>query len=252
MTILSGEVALVTGAAGGIGHVVCKSLLAAGARVAAADVDKAALAEAVDSLGVDRSSIAIFEADLADDQAASMLPGRVREHFGSVDLLVNNAAVRTIASVVDMSPAQWRHTLDVNLTAPFVLSRSAIPLMIAQGRGKIVNIASMFGEMPFPDRAAYSVAKAGLIMLTKAITIEYGAQGIWCNAVAPGVVETPLTASYFQSEKIVEMIRANAPMGRWAQPDEICPSILFLCGRESDYVNGTTLFVDGGWTAGKA
>jgi len=89
-------------------------------------------------------------------------------------------------------------------------------------------------------------------MLTKAITIEYGARGIWCNAVAPGVIETPLTAAYFQSEMTAEMIRANTPMGRWAQPDEISPSILFLCGRESDYVNGTTLFVDGGWTAGKA
>ncbi|TCK26774.1 SDR family NAD(P)-dependent oxidoreductase [Pseudonocardia endophytica] len=248
-TTLSGQVALVTGAAGGIGQSICRGLRDAGARVALVDVDKAALDAVADEWSGD--DVATIAVDLTDDEETAALPARVRAELGGLDVLVNNAGVRQIVPMLELEPADWRRTLDVDLTAPFVLSRAAIPGMVEKGRGKIVNIASMAGHMAFRDRAAYCTAKAGLMMLTKTITMEFGASGIWCNAVAPGVVETPMTSAYFRSDEMAASIRANAPMERWAQPDEIARPVLFLAGPDSDYVNGTTLFADGGWTAGK-
>ena len=249
MTTLAGQVALVTGAAGGIGQAITGALHDAGARVALVDVDKTALDAAAGHW--DDGEVVSFAADLTDDDETAALPDRVRGHFGGLDVLVNNAGVRQILPMLEISPTDWRHTLDVDLTAPFVLCQAVIPGMIEQGRGKIVNIASMAGALAFHNRAAYCTAKAGLMMLTKAVTVEFGGQGIWCNAVAPGVVETPMTSSYFRSEAMAASIRANAPMERWAQPEEIARPVLFLSGPDSDYVNGTTLFADGGWTAGK-
>ncbi|NIH80728.1 SDR family NAD(P)-dependent oxidoreductase [Amycolatopsis viridis] len=244
---LEGKVALVTGAAGGVGVAICRALREAGARVALTDVDGSALDEVASGLG---DGAATFVTDLADDDAAAALPARVRDEFGSLDILVNNAGVRQVAPMLDLTPAQWRRTLDVDLVAPFVLCRAAIPLMAEQGRGKIVNIASMAGLAAFRDRAAYSAAKAGLIMLTKNITVEFGDRGIWCNAVAPGVVETPMTSFFFASPGMTSSIRANTPMRRWSRPEEIARPVVFLSGPESDFVNGTVVPVDGGWTAG--
>jgi NAD(P)-dependent dehydrogenase (short-subunit alcohol dehydrogenase family) len=123
--------------------------------------------------------------------------------------------------------------------------------MLEQGRGKIVNIASVAGQLAFDHRAAYCAAKAGLIMLTKTITLEFGSRGVWCNAIGPGVVETPMTGAYFRDDAMAGSIREKTPMERWGRPEEIAGPVAFLCGPESDYVNGTTLFVDGGWTAAK-
>lgn len=247
---LEHSVALVTGAGGGIGRAISATLRAAGAKLALVDLDEDALASAAAELG-GGEDVATFATDLTVDASTAALPDRVRDRFGSLDVLVNNAGVRQVAPMLDLSPADWRTTLDVDLTAPFVLCRAAIPGMIDQGRGKIVNVASMAGLVAFGDRSAYCVAKAGVLMLTRTITFEFGGRGIWCNAVAPGVVETPLTSSYFRSDAMVESIYRNAPMQRWAQPDEIAKPVLFLSGPDSDYVNGTTLTVDGGWTAGK-
>jgi gluconate 5-dehydrogenase len=247
---LQGDVALVTGAAGGIGRAICRSLLDAGARVALVDLDKAALDDAAAELAAGER-VVVLPADLADDDQTAALPERVGAALGPVGIIVNNAGVRQIAPLLELTPADWRRTLDVDLTAPFVLIRAALPGMVERGRGKIVNIASMAGRMAFQNRAAYCTAKAGLMMLTKTVAFEFGAQGIWCNAVAPGVVETPMTSAYFQDEAMAASIRAQAPMERWAQPHEIAEPVTFLCGPGADYVNGTTLFVDGGWTAGK-
>jgi gluconate 5-dehydrogenase len=229
-----GEVALVTGAAGAIGIEICRALRAAGAVVALTDIDAAALDRAAAELG---GEVATFRADLTDDAQTQALPDRVRQRLGGLDLLVNNAGTRQIAPLLDIEPADWRRTLEVDLVAPFVLSRAVIPGMIEQGRGKIVNIASMAGLAAFRDRAAYSAAKAGLIMLTKATAVECGGKGIWCNAVAPGVVETPMTKSFFESDDMTASIRANTPMNRWSQPEEIARPVVFLGSRAADYIN---------------
>lgn len=247
---LTGTVAMITGAAGGIGVAIAHELYEAGAALALVDLDIEALHLVGESFQ-DPDRVALFEADLSQDAQTAALPSRVEAELGSVDVLVNNAGLRRIAPFLEISPESWRQTLDVDLTAPFVLSQAVLPSMLAKGRGKIVNVASMAGLLAFQNRAAYCAAKAGLIMLTKTITYEHGADGIWCNAIAPGVVETPMTSEYFTTSEMKVAIEANAPMHRWAQPEEIAAPVGFLCGTQSDYINGTTLLVDGGWTAGK-
>lgn len=248
-TDLTGKSVLVTGAAGAIGGEICRFALAAGAKVAMTDIDADALELRATELGGE-DRVATFTADLTDDEQATALPARVAQRFGALDVLVNNAGARGVKPLLDIEPDEWRRTLDIDLTAPFVLSKAAIPLMAEQGRGKIVNVASMAGLAAFRDRAAYSAAKAGVIMLTKVIAVEYGEQGIWCNAVAPGVVETPMTAGFFAADDSTASIRANTPMRRWCQPDEIVGPVLYLAGSDSDFVNGIVIPIDGGWTAG--
>ncbi|MET9328112.1 SDR family NAD(P)-dependent oxidoreductase [Tsukamurella sp. NPDC003166] len=249
MAELDGKVALVTGAAGAIGREIVRALRASGARVALVDMDAAGLKRLTADLGPG-DDLAEFVVDLADDAAATALPARVRDHFGSLDALVNNAGTRQVKPMVDIDPQEWRHTLDIDLTAPFLLSRAAIPIMAAQGRGKIVNIASMAGLAAFRDRAAYSCAKSALIMLTKVTAVEHGADGIRANAIAPGVVETAMTKEFFESEDLTASIVANSPMRTWAQPSDIADPVVYLAGPRSDFINGVVIPVDGGWTAG--
>lgn len=249
---MDGAVAVVTGAAGGIGEEICRAVRAAGARVALVDLDQERLDEVADRLGAG-PPIATFALDLTDDARVAALPDQVAGQLGPVGILVNNAGVRKLGLLLETDPADWRRTVDVDLTAPFLLIRAFLPGMIEIGRGKIVNLASMAGLAAFGDRAAYCAAKAGLIMLTKVVTVEYGRQGIWCNAVAPGVVETPMTRAYFEAVgPTTNSIRQPTPLGRWAQPAEIAQPVAFLCGPDSDFVNGTVVTADGGWTAGYA
>ncbi|MFA3878016.1 SDR family NAD(P)-dependent oxidoreductase [Streptomyces sp. MMCC 100] len=248
MTTFDNDVAVVTGAAGGIGLAVCRALLDAGARVALADVDADGLDRAVEELGGERA--AAFVVDLSDDEQATDLPRRVRDHFGALDILVNNAGVRQVTDILDLTPAEWRRTLDINLVAPFVLVHAALPGMVAQGRGKIINVASLAGLTAVRGRAAYGASKAGLAMLTRSVAVEFGGRGIWCNAVAPGVVETPMARGFFQDGALTETLVQVTPMGRWGQPEDIAAPVVFLAGGESDFINGAVVPADGGWTAG--
>lgn len=245
---LDGRVVLVTGAAGGIGTALARSLVAAGAGVALADVDEAGLRRSVDQAGGGHAEP--FLVDLASDDETAALPARVVEHFGRLDVLVNNAGIRKITPMADLGPEEWRRTLDINLTAPYVLSRAAIPAMLGNGRGKIVNIASLAGLTAVRGRAAYGAAKAGMIMLTRTIALEFGHQGIWCNALAPGVIETPMTSHVLRSPEMTGTVRAITPVGRAGQPDEVAQSVIFLAGPDSDYINGVTIPIDGGWSTG--
>jgi NAD(P)-dependent dehydrogenase (short-subunit alcohol dehydrogenase family) len=215
------------------------------------DVNKTALDEAVSGLeGGDDKLVAIM-ADLTHEEVTRGVPFRVVEHFGGIDILVNNAGIRVISAFADHPLATWRQTLEVNLTAPFVLSQAVVPHMLARGKGKIVNITSTASELGFKNRAAYNVSKAGLTMLTKSIALELGAQGIRCNAVAPGVIETPLNRSYFTDPEFTQVIVNSTPTGGWGVPADIASAVAFLASDEADFINGATLLVDGGWSAGK-
>ncbi len=248
---LTGRVAVVTGAAQGIGFGITRRLLSAGARVAMVDVNKNALDEAVSGLEGGDDKLAAIVADLTNEEEARGVPFRAVEHFGGIDILVNNAGIRIISAFADHPLTAWRQTLEVNLTAPFVLSQAVVPHMLARGKGKIVNITSMASELGFKNRAAYNVSKAGLTMLTKSIALELGAQGIRCNAVAPGVIETPLNRSYFTDPEFTQVIVDSTPTGGWGVPADIASAVAFLASDEADFINGATLLVDGGWSAGK-
>jgi NAD(P)-dependent dehydrogenase (short-subunit alcohol dehydrogenase family) len=245
---LAGKAGIVTGGGGGIGAGVGQALVAAGARVALLDRDGDGLRGAVADLG--ESGIAVT-ADVTDPDEVGAAVEDVRARLGSVDFLVNCAGVRYEASFLDHDVEMWRSTLDVNLLGSFLCSQAAARVMVESGGGKIVNIASFVSELALRNRVAYVASKAGVVGLTKAMAFEMAAHGINCNAVAPGVTETPLTAHYFQDPERRAAVVANIPSGHWAQPADIAAPIVFLCSAAADYVHGQTLYVDGGWVAGK-
>lgn len=248
---LAGRAAVVTGAAQGIGLGIAQRLLQAGARVALVDVNDAALRGALGKLGQGADEAVAITADLTDEREARAVPSRAAEYFGGVDILVNNAGIRIVSAFADHPLDAWRQTLEINLTAPFVLSQAAVPHMIARGKGKIINITSTAADLGFKNRAAYNVSKAGLAMLTKSIALELGADGIRCNAVAPGVIETPLNRAYFEDPEFTQVIVDSTPMASWGAPPDIASAVAFLASDEADFINGATLLVDGGWSAGK-
>jgi NAD(P)-dependent dehydrogenase (short-subunit alcohol dehydrogenase family) len=248
---LTGKIAIVTGAAQGIGAAIAAHLLKAGARVALVDVKAEALEAAVAGMGGTSPDLMSLTVDLADSSAARTVPGRVAARFGGVDILVNNAGVRSIAPLADYPLDQWRLALEVNLTAPFVLTQAVVPLMLERRKGKIVNVTSIASELGIKNRVAYNVSKAGLTMLTKSTALELAAQGIRCNAVAPGIIETPLNSNYFSDAELTKKIVDATPAGTWGHTGDVASAVAFLAGDESDFVNGTTLLVDGGWSAGK-
>jgi gluconate 5-dehydrogenase len=247
---LTGKVALVTGAAQGIGFGIAERLRQDGALVALADVNAEVLEKAAAGLG-EPAEVATFTVDLAQPEQAHELPGQVVERFGRLDILVNNAGVRSVSSIQDHPLSSWHQALDINLTAPFLLIQAAVPHLLRTGRGRIVNITSVAAELGFKNRVAYNVSKAGLAMLTKSVALELAQQGIRCNAVAPGIIETPLNSDYFKDEAFVQVIRSNTPAAAWGRPRDIAAAVAFLSSDESEFVNGATILVDGGWSAGK-
>lgn len=249
--VLDGRRGVVTGGAQGIGRRLAAGLLAAGAELVLLDVLADAVGEAARELGQGGGRVEAVAADVSDQGQVRRAFAEAAERLGGLDFLVNNAGIRRIAPFLEYTLEDWQQTLDVDLTGPFLCTQAAVPHMLEQGGGRIVNIASIAGELALRDRVAYNVAKAGLMMLTKTVALELGPQGIVCNAVAPGVVETDLTRHYFDDERLRATIVENTPLGRWAQPDELAGPVVFLCSDAASFVQGTTLFVDGGWVSSK-
>ena len=172
--------------------------------------------------------------------------------LGRLDVLVNSAGVREIVSVLDLSFDEWRRVIDINLSGTFFTSQVFARRLVSQDRaGQIVNLASTLGLMAAPKRAAYTASKHGVVGLTRQMALELGEKRIRVNAVAPGVVRTPLTERYFQDPAYAQAIRDIHALGRWAEPQEIANAILFLAAEENSFITGSILTVDGGWTAGK-
>ena len=251
MTDLTGRVAVVTGAAQGIGFSIAERLGQSGAGLVLVDINGDGLNDASVQLAGSAGKPLAIAADLTDPAAAQEVTARAVKHHGGVDILVNNAGIRVVSALREHSLADWQRTLDVNLTAPFLLAQAVIPHMLSRGKGKIVNITSIAAELGIKNRAAYNVSKAGLAMLTKSIALELGGQGIRCNAVAPGIIETPLNRHYFTDPDLNQVIVDATPAGTRGAPPDIAAAVAFLASDDADFINGATLLVDGGWSAGK-
>jgi NAD(P)-dependent dehydrogenase (short-subunit alcohol dehydrogenase family) len=241
---LEGLRGVITGGARGIGRELVAAFAAEGAQVAILD------AEPIDdgAAGPEAYSAVVDVTDAPDVRDAI---DEADDRLGGLDFLVNNAGIRHISPLLDHPVDLWRRTIDVNLTGTFICAQAAARIMRRRGGGRIVNLASIAGELALRNRAAYNASKGGVISLTKSIAVELAADGIGCNAIAPGIVETPLSAPYFADPAMREAIVSSTPAGRWAQPAEIAGPAVFLCSPAASFVSGTTIFVDGGWVAGK-
>ena len=246
---LTGRVAVVTGGNGGIGLGMARGLAAAGAAVAVvgrnADKNKNAAAE-LKTLGVESAA---FEADVAREDAVERLVADVRERFGRVDVLVNNAGINIRKAPQDYSLAEWREVIDVNLTSAFLLCRAVYPLMKAQGGGKIINIGSMMSIFGASFAGPYASSKGGIVQFTRATASAWARDNIQVNAVLPGWIDTDLTRrARSQVPALHDAILARTPAGRWGVADDLSGIAVFLGGPASDFVTGTAIPVDGGYS----
>ncbi len=246
---LNGNVALVTGAGRNIGKAIADALAANGATVVYADIDGAAAAQAASGRGL------AMQLDVADAaQAPAAIEQIVRER-GRLDILINNAGVNTAAkdraTIDDFSLDEWERVLRVDLTGLFLMSKAAAGVMLAQGGGRIVNIASVGGLVPLRLQSAFVAAKAGVVNLTRSMAIELGPRGVLVNGIAPGSIITEGTKElwYSDPDRAAKML-SHVPLGRPGTSEEVAHCALFLCAPESSYINGHILVVDGGWTAG--
>jgi NAD(P)-dependent dehydrogenase (short-subunit alcohol dehydrogenase family) len=247
---LSGKTAIVTGGNRSIGKTLALALAAAGADVvivAGHQTDAAELvAKEIQSRG--RSSLAL-KSDVSNENEVRDMVLRVREQFGKIDILVNNAAINIFSPAVDFYLDDWNKVLSVNLTGVFLCSQAVGKIMIEQRRGKIINVASVGGMCGTHRKAvAYDSSKAGVINLTKSLAVEWGKHNINVNAIAPGLVESDLTRKRLEDRSFSEYFLERIPLGRIGQPDDLVGLVIFLSSEASNWITGQTIVIDGGQT----
>ena len=239
---LTGKTALVTGASGGIGEAIAKTLHDQGATVAISGTRRAKLEEVASSLNSDR--VHITPCNLSDREAVNGLIGQAEDAMGKVDILVNNAGITRDNLFMRMKDEEWDDVIAVNLTAAFTLMRGAIRGMMKNRSGRIVNIASISGVIGNPGQPNYSASKAGLVGMSKSLAREIAPRGITVNCIAPGFITTPMTGEL--NEKQVEQIAEAIPSGTFGEPDDIAAAVLYLSSDEAKYMTGQTLHINGG------
>ena len=249
---LDGKVALVTGASYGIGFAIAKGFAEVGATIVFNDIKQELVDKglaAYRELGIDAHG---YVCDVTDEDAVGAFVKKVEAEVGIIDILVNNAGIIKRIPMTEMSAAEFRQVIDVDLNAPFIVSKAVIPSMIKKGHGKIINICSMMSELGRETVSAYAAAKGGLKMLTRNIASEYGEYNIQCNGIGPGYIATPQTAPLREKQPdgsrhpFDSFIIAKTPAARWGTPEDLAGPAVFLASDASDFVNGHVLYVDGG------
>jgi 3-hydroxybutyrate dehydrogenase len=259
--MLQGKTAIVTGSTSGIGLGIATALAAAGCDVALNGFGDAAAIERLRADLAERHGVrAVYlPADVSKPAEIRGLVAQAAEQLGGVDILVNNAGIQHVAKIVDFPEERWDAVIAINLSAAFHASKAALPLMIAKGWGRIVNIASAHGLVASGEKAAYVTAKHGLVGLTKVTAIETANQGITCNAICPGWVLTPLVQQQIEARAGAqgiplehahdELLREKQPMLAYTTPEKIAALAVFLCGEAASTMTGAALSIDGGWVA---
>ncbi len=246
---LTGKVALVTGGNGGIGLGMARGLAGAGARVVIAGRNAQKSQDAVQALRALGSDSFALAADVSDEASVAKLFAAVAERCGRLDILVNNAGTTVRKPVDQLQLAEWQQVMDTNLTSAFLCCRAAHPLMKAAGGGKIVNIGSMMSIFGAPYAPAYGASKGGIVQLTRAMAASWAADRIQVNAVLPGWIQTELTdGARAQVAGLNERVIARTAAGRWGQPEDLAGIAVFLASAASDFVTGTAIPVDGGYS----
>lgn len=243
--------ALVTGGGRGIGRACAMALARAGAEVVVTSRTEGQLAEVVAAIADAGGRAAALPADVGTPDGAASLVAAVQTHWPQgLDILVNNAAVSPyVKGVEQLTDAEWSHVLRVNVDGVLRLVRGLCPGMLQRGRGAVVNVTSVAATAALPRLAAYAASKAALAALTRTMAVEWAARGVRVNAVAPAYIETDMTTEVKKRERLRQWVEGRTPMGRFGQPEEVAWAVVFLASDAASYITGTTVYVDGGWTA---
>jgi gluconate 5-dehydrogenase len=249
---LEGKIALITGASYGIGFAIAKSYGQAGATVVFNDINQELVNKGLEAYAAEGIKAHGYVCDVTDEEAVQALVAKIEKEVGVIDILVNNAGIIKRIPMLEMKAADFRQVIDVDLNAPFIVSKAVIPGMIKKGHGKIINICSMMSELGRETVSAYAAAKGGLKMLTRNIASEYGEYNIQCNGIGPGYIATPQTAPLREVQPdgskhpFDQFIIAKTPAARWGTAEDLTGPAIFLASDASDFVNGHVLYVDGG------
>lgn len=249
---LEGKIALVTGASYGIGFAIAAAFAEAGATIVFNDIKQELVDKGLASYAEKGIRAYGYVCDVTDEEAVNAFVKQVEEEAGVIDILVNNAGIIKRIPMCEMTAAQFRQVVDIDLNGPFIVSKAVIPGMIRKGHGKIINICSMMSELGRETVSAYAAAKGGLKMLTKNIASEYGEYNIQCNGIGPGYIATPQTAPLREIQPdgsrhpFDQFIIAKTPAARWGRAEDLQGPAVFLASDASNFVNGHILYVDGG------
>lgn len=252
MFCLDHKVALVTGASYGIGYAIAKGLSAAGATIVFNDINQELVDKGLAAYKADGITAYGYVSDVTDEAAVDAMVAKIESQVGVIDILVNNAGIIKRVPMCEMSAADFRKVIDIDLNGPFIVAKAVIPAMIKKGHGKIINICSMMSELGRETVSAYAAAKGGLKMLTKNIASEFGEYNIQCNGLGPGYIATPQTAPLREKQPdgskhpFDSFILAKTPAGRWGEAEDLAGPAVFLASDASNFVNGHVLYVDGG------
>jgi NAD(P)-dependent dehydrogenase (short-subunit alcohol dehydrogenase family) len=241
---LAGRIALVTGAASGIGAAIAETYAAKGATIAAVDLSLAATGAKAAELG---DSSKGFACDVSDPASVEATVASVIDEFGRIDVLVNSAGIVALAPAEDITQTAWTSTIAVNLSGTFYMCQAVGRHMLAAGDGKIINLASQAGSVAIGEHVAYCASKFGVIGMTRVLALEWAGRGVTVNTISPTIVLTELGKKAWDGAK-GEAAKTLIPVGRFAQPDEIAAAALFLASNGADMINGADLVIDGGWT----
>ena len=249
---LTGKVALVTGAAHGIGFAIAKGLAEAGATICFNCSSQRSLEKGLAAYQEEGIKAYGYVADVTDEEAVVSMVTKIREEVGVIDILVNNAGIIKRIPMLQMTAADFRQVVDVDLNAPFIVAKACLPGMIEKGHGKIINICSLMSEFGRETVSAYAAAKGGLKMLTRNICSEFGQYNIQCNGIGPGYIATQQTAPLREKQAdgsdhpFHTFLMGRTPVQRWGEPEDLAGPAVFLASDASNFVNGQILFVDGG------
>ena len=252
MFSLKGKIALITGASYGIGYAIAKAYAAAGATIVFNDIKQELVDRGLAAYKADGIEAHGYVCDVTDEDAVNAFVAQVEREIGVIDILVNNAGIIKRIPMCEMTAKEFRQVIDVDLNAPFIVSKAVIPSMVKKGHGKIINICSMMSELGRETVSAYAAAKGGLKMLTRNICSEFGGANIQCNGIGPGYIATPQTAPLRERQPdgsrhpFDAFIVAKTPAARWGTPEDLMGPAVFLASDASNFVNGHILYVDGG------
>ena len=244
---LEGKVAWVTGASYGIGFAIASAFATAGAKIVFNDIKQELVDKGIAAYKEEGIEATGYVCDVTNEEQVEATTQAILDKFGKIDILVNNAGIIKRIPMLEMKASEFRQVIDVDLNAPFIVSKAVISSMIKNGHGKIINICSMMSELGRETVSAYAAAKGGLKMLTRNIASEYGQYNIQCNGIGPGYIETPQTAPLrVPGHPFNEFILAKTPANRWGKPSDLQGPAVFLASDASNFVNGHVLYVDGG------